>query len=265
MNFASNKTQILELVGTPGLMKPSNFGHMISHGQEAYPVSLKQSRLVKMIVPLPSKPTTPVNVITLEQDLTGYPDLNMVNYLLSGFKQGFRKGYEGLDFPLITDNLPSAKDNPEQVTSTIIKELERGHTASPFIHPPFENFWCSPLRAVPKNNGSHHLIVDLSSANGLYINDFMSKEDYSVTFSKSDDVVSMAKSLGRSALMAKLDIEHAFRLCPVSPVDCHLLGTHWESCYFIELRLPFGLHSWVFIFSSFADALTWILRNRYYL
>ena len=31
-------------------MKPSNFGHIISRGQEAYPVSLKQSRLVKMIV-----------------------------------------------------------------------------------------------------------------------------------------------------------------------------------------------------------------------
>ena len=31
-------------------MKPSNFGHMISRGQEAYPVSRKQSRLVKMIV-----------------------------------------------------------------------------------------------------------------------------------------------------------------------------------------------------------------------
>ena len=31
-------------------MKPLNFGHMISHGQEAYLVSLKQNRLVKMIV-----------------------------------------------------------------------------------------------------------------------------------------------------------------------------------------------------------------------
>ena len=49
----------------------------------------------QLIVPLPSKPTTPVNVITLEQELTGYPDMNMVDYLLSGFKQGFRIGYEG--------------------------------------------------------------------------------------------------------------------------------------------------------------------------
>ena len=42
MSFASNKTQVLELVDTPGCMKPSNFGHMISHGQGAYPISLKQ-------------------------------------------------------------------------------------------------------------------------------------------------------------------------------------------------------------------------------
>ena len=90
----------------------------------------------QLIVPLPSKPTTPINVITLDQELTGYPDMNMVDYLLSGFKQGFRIGYEGLDFPLITNNLPSATDNPEQVTAAIIKELERGHTAGPFTHPP---------------------------------------------------------------------------------------------------------------------------------
>ena len=189
----------------------------------------------------------------------------MVDYLLSGFKQGFRIGYEGLDFPFITKNLSSARDNPEQVTAAIIKELERGHTAGPFTHPPFENFRCSPLGAVPKKDGTHCLIIDLSSPSGLSINDFISKEDYSVTFSKFGDVVSMVKSLGKSALMAKLDIKHAFRLCPVSPIDWHLLGTHWEGFYFIELRLPFGLHSSVFIFNSFADALEWIMRNKYYL
>ena len=73
----------------------------------------------------------------------------------------------------------------------------------------------------------------------------------------------MVKSLGRSALMAKLDIDHTFRLCPVSPVDWHLLGTHWEGFYFIELRLPFALCSSVFMVNSSADALEWILRNKY--
>ena len=187
--------------------------------------------------------------------------MNRVNYLRSGLKQGFRIGHEGLDFLLITNNLPSARDNPEQVTAAIIKKLERGQTASPFIHPPFENFRCSLPDAVPKKEGTHHLIIDLSSPNGLSINDFISKEDYSVKFFKFDDVVSMVKSLGRSALMDKLDIEHTFRLCPVSPVDWQLLGTHWEGFYFIEL-IPFGLCSSVFIVNSSADALEWILRNK---
>ena len=148
-------------------------------------------------------------MITLEQKLTGYPDLNMVNYLLSGFKQGFWIGYEGLDFPLITNNLASARDNPEQITAATIKELERGHTAGPFTHPPFENFRCSPLGAVPKNDGAHWLIIDLSSPNGLSINDFIFKEDYSATFSKFDDVVSMVKSLERSVLTGQIR-HHAY-------------------------------------------------------
>ena len=75
----------------------------------------------------------------------------------------------------------------------------------------------------------------------------------------------MVKSLGKSALMTKLDIKYALRLCPVSPVDWHLLGTHWKGFCFIQLRLPFGLCSSVFIFDSFADTLEWILRNKYYL
>ena len=49
MSFAYDKTQNLELIDTP-CMKPSKFGHMISNGKDAYPVSLKQSRLVKVIV-----------------------------------------------------------------------------------------------------------------------------------------------------------------------------------------------------------------------
>ena len=60
-----------------------------------------------------------------------------------------------------------------------------------------------------------------------------------------------------------------FKILPhvttVSPVDWHLLGTHWEGFYFIELRLPFGLCSSVFIANSSANAVEWILRNKYHL
>ena len=51
-----------------------------------------------------------------------------------------------------------------------------------------------------------------------------------------------------------------FRLLPVHQDDWDLLGTCWAGLYFVEIRLPFGGRSSVYIFNSFADALTWILR-----
>ena len=47
------------------------------------------------------------------------------------------------------------------------------------------------------------------------------------------------------------------------PEHYELLGTFWEGLYFVELRLPFGLRSSVFIFNTFADALQWILTNKH--
>ena len=45
--------------------------------------------------------------------------------------------------------------------------------------------------------------------------------------------------------------------------DIELLGTFWQGLYFVELRLPFGLRSSVFIVNTFADPLAWILRINY--
>ena len=59
--------------------------------------------------------------------------------------------------------------------------------------------------------------------------------------------------------MAKLEIQHAFRLCPVRSADWHLLGMFWNQQYFIDTRLPFGSRSSPYIFNTFADALAWIL------
>ena len=60
----------------------------------------------------------------------------------------------------------------------------------------------------------------------------------------------------------KVDIKHAFRFCPVRLADIELLGTFWQGLYFVEFRLPFDLRRSVFIFNSFAGALTWILHNN---
>ena len=43
------------------------------------------------------------------------------------------------------------------------------------------------------------------------------------------------------ALLAKIDIKHAFRLLPVHPADCHLLAKSWKGDLLIDTHLPFGL------------------------
>jgi len=44
-------------------------------------------------------------------------------------------------------------------------------------------------------------------------------------------------------MLAKIDIQSAFRLIPVHPMDCHLLAMSWSDGMYIDTCLPFGLHS----------------------
>ena len=151
------------------------------------------------------------------------------------------------------------RTNSMAVTTAIRKEVQRGHTSGPFLFPPFFPFHCSPLGAVPKKDGSHRIILDLSSPRGESVNEGISQEKFSVKYSLFDDAVTLVHAIGSEAFMAKLDIRHAFRLCPVRPNQWALLGYWWEGFYFVDTRLPFGSRSSPFIFNTFADLLLWIL------
>ncbi len=69
-------------------------------------------------------------------------------------------------------------------------------------------------------------------------------------------------ALGRGTIMAKIDIEQAYRNVPVHPADRHLLGMTWQEETFIDLVLPFGLRSASIIFTAVADAIQWIAERR---
>ena len=46
--------------------------------------------------------------------------------------------------------------------------------------------------------------------------------------------------LGSGALMAKVDIESAYRLVPVHAQDKTMLRILWEGSIFVDAMLPFG-------------------------
>ena len=76
-----------------------------------------------------------------------------------------------------------------------------------------------------------------------------------------EDAVRFITTLGRGSLLAKIDIANSFRLLPVHPSDCHLLGMHWEDQLFIDQQLPFGLRSAPVEFNAYAGALRAIVAQ----
>ena len=67
----------------------------------------------------------------------------------------------------------------------------------------------------------------------------------------------------KGALIAKFDVESAYRNVPVHPSDRSLLGIKWHNQYYVDLALPFCLCSAPFFFSAIADTVEWILVHSY--
>ena len=78
-------------------------------------------------------------------------------------------------------------------------------------------------------------------------------------YSSLDDAVAIIKCLGQGCLLAKLDLQSAYRVIPVHPDDRELLAVNWKNNVFLDAVLPFGLCSAPKIFSAVADAMLFIL------
>ena len=232
-------------------------------GSSSIRCSLPQPHLPPLPqLPIPLAPT-PVRVLALSRMLSAHPQRQWVDYLLRGLSFGFSTGYTGPHHPRHSHNLPSAASRPEVISSYIAKECASGHTAGPFMHPPFPNFIVNPLGAVPKKRtGKWRLIMHLSFPPGASINDGIDIANFPLRYSTVADAMDSCMRLGRGALMAKLDVQSAFRLCPVQPDEHHLLGMCWQGRYFFDRVLPFGLRSAPFVFNTLAEALEWIARQH---
>ena len=98
---------------------------------------------------------------------------------------------------------------------------------------------------------------------GHSVNDEINKDEFTLTYSKESDAISLIINAGHVALMGKVDIKSANRIIPVHPSDRHLLGMFWQGDYYPDLALPFGLRSAPAIFNSLADLLHWCLFNSW--
>ena len=144
-------------------------------------------------------PSTPINIPQLSSYLHDHPDHACVNNLLMGLTPGFRIGFQGPRTPKEYSNLLSAPDNPSIISKNILKEVQLGHTAGPFISPPFPNFQVYPIGVVPKKHSSDwRTIFHLSypKHHSTSVNAHISPSDYSLHYITVDTAISIIQKLG---------------------------------------------------------------------
>ena len=215
---------------------------------------------------LPSlKPQTPINVDLLESYLEGHPDKHFVATLCSGLREGFRIGYHGPRNQTSYPNLRSANLHPDILEQNLLTEVLNGHTVGPFCTPPFSNFRISPLGLVPKKHSNKwrtifYLSYPKKSPSSINAN--IPIEQFTLRYITTDNAIHLLLSLGKGAFMSKTDVQSAFRIIPVHPLDWKLLGMQWKGLYFFNTVLPFGLRSAPFLFNTLSDALEWIICHK---
>lgn len=107
------------------------------------------------------------------------------------------------------------------------------------------------------------MIMHLSAPKGSSVNDGIDKAKHSLHYVTVDDAVRIIQKHGPGCLLAKVDLKHAFRICPVNKADWPLLGIYWQGCYYIDKVLPFGLRSSPYLFNRLADALNYIAEHNH--
>ena len=121
-----------------------------------------------------------------------------------------------------------------------------------------------PLRVIPKghNTGKWRLITDQSFPLRQSVNNGVDPLLFSLSYTTVDHVAEAVVSLGIGALLAKVDIESAYRLIPVRPEDKPLQAMWWRDQIYVDPMMLFGLCSAPKIFNPVANALHWYLGQR---
>ncbi len=157
----------------------------------------------------------------------------------------------------------SARQNAAVIETYLAKEGALGRVVGP-LPPGALEVQISRFGVIPKGHqpGKWRLIVDLSYPKGACVNEGIEPELCSLKYVTIDEAVRRVLSRGRGTLLAKLDLESAYRIVPVHPDDRLLLGMEWQGQVYIDTALPFGLWLAPKLFTAVADGLMWIMEKN---
>jgi hypothetical protein len=211
--------------------------------------------------PLPSSPANVLHANGIAKLLKQYPNHHFIDTITSIAASGVRVGFEGRNLGQTHHlNHASAFAHPDVITKSIQSEILKGRVKEIDSLP--ANYFCSPIGLVPTlSEGIQtgwRMIFDLSSPNGYSVNDGIPKEYGSLVYETLGNAIQLVAQAGKGAMMMKWDLKSAFHHVPIDPCDYWLLLFEWQGKFYVDMFLPFGLHTAPRIFNLFAEALHWI-------
>ena len=255
-------------------------------------VVTKDCPAVKANIGVPSAvpPPTPLRIATLSHDLLAVitpfiPDEweRLLNNILpfnnfSDVPIGMRFGFDmGVHSPPAYTYSPpnhnSALLYPDHISSHIHNELSLGRYSGPFSRSRLESligpFRTSPLGTVPKsiNSTERRVVQDLSfprnDPNLPSINDQINIEDFRCDWGTFNDIRNILINAPENSEAATLDVDAAFRCCPITPSQQRNFIVHWNDFFYIDHNAPFGATSAGGVFGRVADAKSAILASKH--
>ena len=217
------------------------------------------------MLPELSQVRTPLDIGAWQKVLSIVPDPALARYICSSLENGFRVGFKwGSPLKPARSNLESASAHSEAVNEFIRKEFSLGRLLGPFHRTAdLSSLQVNSIGVVPKghNTGKWRLITDLLFPHGASVNDGMNPLFCSLCYTTVDEIAAVVECLGLGTMLAKIDVESAYRLLPVHPQDRILQAIFCEGQLYIDTVLPFGLRSAAKMFNAVADALNWHLKK----
>lgn len=166
-------------------------------------------------------------------------------------------------------NHNSALDHPEVILQHINKELSCRRYSGPFSKSQLEYligpFRTSPLGMVPKTEPNEFRVIqDLSFPRNNPDHPSVNSEiDISLfpcdwgSFTRIAEIVRNSPPGTQAAIM---DVDAAFRCCPIRPSQQPHFVVHWEDAFYIDHCAPFGATSSGGVFGRLADTMASIIR-----
>ena len=192
------------------------------------------------LYPQTFKPITPIKANRFETMLKGHPNQDLVNYVITGFKQGFSPKYQGPRVNRQPKNLKSAFQFKDKLWNSLMKEVQLGQMIGPFSLQPIEPLICLLIGMVEKKNSSDmRRITHLSYPKGSSINAFIDPADAETHYQTFEAAVNLVAKAVQGAFMVKEDFKSAFRNVPLAFSELNLLGIKVDGKYFIDCVLPF--------------------------